>query len=114
MGLSVEDLSFTTATLILGGRLDPVTPPAWGKIIEDRLPQARLLVADNASHGVFTNEPCMMSQVLRFLRDELTAFDPECGKDLSLLRKEEEPAGANLVQATLAIPRWDPVRPRLR
>ena len=114
-GLSVGDLTFDTPTLILGGRLDPVTPPAWGKKIEEQLPQASMLIADNASHGVFTNEPCMMAQVLQFLRNELNAFDPGCGKDMSLLKKpEEETEGANLVQAGPAIPRWDPVRPRLR
>ena len=38
--------------LIFSGALDPVTPPSWGALAAETLPNSRHIVADNAAHGV--------------------------------------------------------------
>ncbi|MEZ5394588.1 MAG: alpha/beta hydrolase [Bryobacterales bacterium] len=38
--------------LILSGELDPVTPPRWGELVQQSLPNARHVVAQGVAHGV--------------------------------------------------------------
>lgn len=54
-------------TLIMAGGLDPVTPPAYSQAILQALPKGvgRLVVFDDAGHGVHRDQPERAEQVIR-------------------------------------------------
>ncbi len=65
-------------TLVLSGEYDPVTPPAYGDIVDQRLPNSRHLVAPGMGHGVAASG-CAPRLVSMFLRDPVPeALDAEC------------------------------------
>lgn len=65
-------------TLLLSGRLDPVTPPAWGDMAGATLSHSRHLVAVNGSHTIATHT-CAAKLVAEFLDGkDLAALDDSC------------------------------------
>jgi pimeloyl-ACP methyl ester carboxylesterase len=56
-------------TLIISGRLDPVTPPQRGDEVASQLPNARHIVVAQAAHGLeaLTNVECLDKVMLEFL-----------------------------------------------
>ncbi|MFT4926531.1 MAG: pimeloyl-ACP methyl ester carboxylesterase [Phenylobacterium sp.] len=71
-------VSSAVPTLLLSGRLDPVTPPAWGAMAAQTLSNSRHLVAVNGAHTVATHT-CAARLIARFLDDgDLAALDDSC------------------------------------
>ncbi len=68
--------------LIFSGALDPVTPPSWGALAAETLPNARHIVAEKLAHGV-SSAGCGPRLIEEFL-DEADAsdLDAECINDL--------------------------------
>jgi pimeloyl-ACP methyl ester carboxylesterase len=63
-------------TVILSGRLDPITPPHWGEAMMPHLPHGLHLVVPG-SHGV--GGPCIESILREFLeRGTVEGLDTEC------------------------------------
>jgi pimeloyl-ACP methyl ester carboxylesterase len=64
-----EPVDSKTATLILSGQVDPVTPPARGEEVASHLPNSRHIVVPHGAHGVggLTNVECLDKVMLEFL-----------------------------------------------
>jgi pimeloyl-ACP methyl ester carboxylesterase len=57
-------------TLAIAGREDPAAPPAESQIIAERIPNARLLVIEQANHLVPAEKPREVAEAIRsFLRE---------------------------------------------
>lgn len=77
-----EPVTANIPTLILSGKLDPVTPPQFGDIADKMLPNSRHLVADKVGHIVASNE-CGVDIVAQFINDlDLAAIDDSCLEEL--------------------------------
>lgn len=69
--------------LILSGDLDPVTPPRWGELVQQTLPNARHIVAHGIGHGVSGNG-CVPRLVDEFVRSaDASGLDAACVEKLS-------------------------------
>jgi pimeloyl-ACP methyl ester carboxylesterase len=65
-------------TLLLSGRLDPVTPPEWAEMAAKTLSNSRHLVAVNGAHGV-AGHTCAPKLIAQFLIEgDLSKLDDSC------------------------------------
>lgn len=64
-----EPVSSDIPTLIFAGRYDPVTPPEWGDIAAETLPNSTVITIMNAAHGVTRSSSCAMLVARDFLAD---------------------------------------------
>jgi pimeloyl-ACP methyl ester carboxylesterase len=75
--------------LILAGEQDPITPPAWGKLLHDSIPGSYLYLFPGTAHGVFTTQPdphvCAESLILDFMEDSSQPPDGHCVSKLEHL-----------------------------
>ena len=60
-----EPVESTVPTLLLSGRLDPVTPPKWGELAAKTLTNSRHLVAQHSAHFV-VNDSCAPRLIKQF------------------------------------------------
>jgi pimeloyl-ACP methyl ester carboxylesterase len=64
--------------LIFSGDLDPVTPPRWGELVSETLPNSRHIVATGVGHGV-SPYGCVPRLVEEFLRSaDASSLDASC------------------------------------
>ncbi len=91
-------------TLVMSGRYDPVTPPAWADEAAGDLTQAWSVTAPYGAHGISPGE-CGMSVVRQFLDDPDTAPDATCYDRESLrFLAGPDPAPVELEPVTYAGP----------
>jgi uncharacterized membrane protein YhaH (DUF805 family) len=64
-------------TLVLSGSLDPITPPAWGKLAASTLANSFFVEARTGSHGSSTDE-CSRSIIRDFLYSPSVAPNTAC------------------------------------
>ena len=71
-----EPVKSDIPSLILGGALDSVTPPEWGRSLAKALSNSRYLEYPDAAHSVLTSSICSNDEVQLFLNPSLekTAF----------------------------------------
>ncbi len=66
-------------TLVLSGQLDPITPPSWGELAAQTLPNAFYFELPNAGHGAsLTGGDCPRDLVLEFFGDPVSRPDATC------------------------------------
>lgn len=65
-------------TLLLSGRFDPITPPAFAAAAAAGLSNATVLVDPTASHGVAFFNPCVNGIISDFLDDPTVSPDSSC------------------------------------
>jgi pimeloyl-ACP methyl ester carboxylesterase len=65
-------------TLILSGRYDPVTTPAWGRLAAETLPNSFAYEFPNVAHGVMRSNRCALQIGLQFLDDPTVEPDTSC------------------------------------
>lgn len=65
-------------TLILAGEYDPITPPAWGLLVAETLPNHYFFTFPGLGHGVSVSDDCPRSITLAFLDDPTAAPDAAC------------------------------------
>ena len=65
-------------TLLLSGRFDPVTPPAFAAVAAVGLSNATNLVDPTAAHGVAFQNECVNGIILDFLADPAAPPDSSC------------------------------------
>lgn len=53
--------------LVMAGADDPLTPPAFAREIADSAPNARLIVHEGASHGLFEDKPEALDDLRAFI-----------------------------------------------
>ena len=79
-----EPVSSSIPTLVLAGEYDPVTPPAWGKMVTETLSNSFYYEFPGVGHGVsVSGEECSLSIALAFLDDPTTEPDGLCVADMS-------------------------------
>ncbi len=61
-------LAAAVPTLVLGGRYDPVTPPAWGRALAEALPDAHFVELP-VGHAAAGSDDCPRDLVVAFLAD---------------------------------------------
>jgi hypothetical protein len=65
-------------TLVLTGRFDPITPPAFAALAAQTLRPSYLFTFPDAGHGVFQSDPCANQLVAAFLADPQTRPNDAC------------------------------------
>ena len=81
-----EDIKtpFTTErpTLVLSGELDPITPPEYGQMVGEQLPNAVHIVAQGQGHGVLARG-CIPRLIQRFVEQgSIAELDVSCAERL--------------------------------
>ena len=68
--------------LVLSGELDPVTPPRWGRLVAEYLPNSQHIVVPGAAHGTIMYG-CVQRLMTQFI-DEASVehLDPTCVESL--------------------------------
>jgi uncharacterized protein (DUF885 family)/pimeloyl-ACP methyl ester carboxylesterase len=69
-------------TLVLSGRYDPVTPPAWGRLAGQTLANSFFYEFPNLAHGAMRSNSCALEIGLQFLDDPTTEPDTSCLNNL--------------------------------
>ena len=78
-----EPLRVTVPTLILSGEEDPITPPEYGDMADEHLPNSLHLVGNGQGHGVMSRG-CFPRLIRDFVDSgELTDLDASCVDRLS-------------------------------
>jgi pimeloyl-ACP methyl ester carboxylesterase len=73
-----EPLTSNVPTLILSGEEDPITPPAYGHLVAEGLPNSRHIVAPGQGHGVFSRG-CIPGLITEFVETGTPAeLDVSC------------------------------------
>jgi pimeloyl-ACP methyl ester carboxylesterase len=73
-----EPVASDIPSLLLSGRLDPVTPPTWGALAAQTLPNSRHLIAPNGSHTI-AGHTCANKLATQFINTlDLAALDDSC------------------------------------
>ncbi len=70
-------------TLLLSGEFDPITPPVYGDLVAQSLPNATHVVFPGTAHGALF-APCPQSIARAFLQDPSAALDTSCTQEMSL------------------------------
>jgi len=71
-------LESNVPTLILSGEEDPITPPAYGEMVGERLPNSRHIIAPGQGHGVFSRG-CIPGLITEFIDTGTAAeLDIDC------------------------------------
>lgn len=81
--LENEAVHSDVPTLILSGELDPITPPAWGALVDDDLTNSTFFTFPGLGHGVSVAGECPRSVVSNFLADPSSPPDAACIAALS-------------------------------
>jgi pimeloyl-ACP methyl ester carboxylesterase len=55
--ISQQAVTSNIPTLILAGELDPITPPAWGRLAGETLSHSQFLEFPDFGHGVLGSGP---------------------------------------------------------
>ncbi len=77
-----EPVRSEVPTLVLSGKLDPVTPPRWGDMVVEYLSNARHIVAPGLGHGTGAMG-CVPDLIETFLGDaDASAIDAACVQEL--------------------------------
>ena len=69
-------------TLVLAGRFDPITPPAWGRRAESAIAGSHYVEFPSGAHGVLGSSDCSFDITLDFLRDPAQEPDSSCIAEL--------------------------------
>jgi Tol biopolymer transport system component/pimeloyl-ACP methyl ester carboxylesterase len=69
-------------TLVLSGRYDPVTPPAWGRLAAETLSNSFVYEFPDLAHGAMRSSRCALEIGLQFLDDPSAEPDTSCLAEL--------------------------------
>jgi pimeloyl-ACP methyl ester carboxylesterase len=70
-------------TLILAGRYDPITPPAWGRLAGETLSHSYFYEFPNVGHGIMRADKCGLEIGLQFIAEPTIEPDSTCLKQLT-------------------------------
>lgn len=73
-----QPVSSPIPTLVLAGQYDPITPPAWGAIAAETLPNSYFYELPGLGHGVSTGSECGLDLMTQFLSQPQAAPDSAC------------------------------------
>jgi pimeloyl-ACP methyl ester carboxylesterase len=73
-----QPVTSSVRTLVSSGRLDPITPPAFGDIAASSLSNSVKVLHENSGHGATLQTPCGQTNLKTFLADPTTPHDLSC------------------------------------
>jgi pimeloyl-ACP methyl ester carboxylesterase len=73
-----EPVRSNVPTLVLSGRFDPITPPAYGEQVAEGLANAQIVVFPNGGHGSALSGECQDQVILDFLANPAAPADTSC------------------------------------
>lgn len=73
-----EPVRSDVPTLVLSGRFDPITPPAFGDMVAQSLSRAYVYAFPNTGHAAVGSSPCADSLLIDFLANPLAEPDAAC------------------------------------
>jgi hypothetical protein len=76
--LENEPVASDIPTLILAGEYDPITPPAWGLLVQETLSNAYYYEFTGTGHGVSLSGDCGLAVVESFLAEPANEPDTTC------------------------------------
>ena len=76
--IEAEPVASDIPTLVLAGRFDPITPPAFGRRVAERMENAWFIEYPTLAHGVATAKGCPLSITVAFLEDPFSEPDGTC------------------------------------
>lgn len=85
----IEPVTTDVPTLFIAGEFDPLTPPVWGELAAETLPQSRVIVIRRGSHSStqqWGGDGCAMSLAAEFFADPrafLQSSKTKCDSSLS-------------------------------
>lgn len=65
-------------TLIMGGEFDPITPPAFGRLVASSLPNSTFFEFPGLAHGVSSAADCPLAIMVSFVDDPAAPLDGSC------------------------------------
>jgi pimeloyl-ACP methyl ester carboxylesterase len=79
-----EPVESDIPALVVGGSLDPVTPPAWGAAVAERFPNGAFVEFPGHGHAVILDGECPRQLMVEHLRDPGGELDLSCVADRSV------------------------------
>lgn len=61
-------------TLMLSGKLDPITPVGWAEDLKTRWPEVQILVREKIAHAVLGSDPCVLAHIGEFFNNPTHPF----------------------------------------
>ncbi|WP_376695942.1 alpha/beta fold hydrolase [Wenzhouxiangella sp. EGI_FJ10305] len=80
-----EPIRSDLPTFILGGEFDPVTPPDYGRLVAETLPNSTFVEVPAHGHAVSPRTDCTRKLLSRFLDDPGRELDTSCVAELPSL-----------------------------
>ena len=72
-------------SLVVTGRFDQITPPAYGERVAESLPEATLVEMAGTGHApLFTSGECGITLLFAFLKEPSAPVDPACARTSTL------------------------------
>ena len=71
-------------TLILGGHFDPITPPAWGRLVQSQLLHSTFIEFPTLSHAVLDAHECPRQIAIDFFLSPNNVLDTSCVDDMEM------------------------------
>lgn len=90
--------------LVLAGEFDPITPPSWGSLAAETLPNSFYFEFPGLGHGTSVADPCPLSIAQGFLDDPQANPDSSCIGDMAgpdFVTGTEPIAAVRLAPATI-------------
>lgn len=69
-------------TLILSGQFDPITPPAWGKLVHNDMENSFFYTIPSVGHGIVRSHTCAMDISGQFINAPTIEPDASCIDDI--------------------------------
>ncbi len=79
-----EPVTSDIPTLVVAGKFDPVTPPAWAEAAAEYLPNSYYFLFPEAGHGIMDSSECAQSIYAQFLDDPTAEPDGTCTANLAV------------------------------
>jgi hypothetical protein len=93
----IAPVTSTVRTFVSSGRLDPITPPAFGTIAVANLSNGFHVIHENSGHGATLQSDCGQQNLFRFLADPATPFDTSCAAGITSDYVVGQPFAAQLL-----------------
>lgn len=84
--LPLERAAPQVPTLILSGALDPITPLAWARAVNQEWDQTQLLVQEKLAHSVLSNDLCLLENLDTFFDQPSKKFTACSNQDDSSVK----------------------------
>ncbi len=78
-----EPITSNIPALVVSGQFDPITPPEWGRMVAEGLPNSFVYEFTGVGHGVVRSNTCAFQIAAAFLNDPTTTPEADCLNSLT-------------------------------